>query len=173
MTDFNMGFEPDAPMHFAAPIREKPSTRTPANVTADFLQAPPPSSPPLHSLPANRSRKRRTTIDSSSPAPISEQRPAPKRRRPALAATIDSISTPQDSPPPLPQPKVRQRKSKGKTAVSRVIPRSLEDCDEADKTLISMRESGLDWNPIRAKWLELTGEKTATSTLPNRYARLK
>ena len=36
-----------------------------------------------------------------------------------------------------------------------------------------MRDAGREWKDIRAKWEELTGEKTGTSTLPNRYGRLK
>lgn len=39
--------------------------------------------------------------------------------------------------------------------------------------LITWKESGRTWEEIRNKWFEMTGDRTAVSTLPNRYARLK
>ena len=36
-----------------------------------------------------------------------------------------------------------------------------------------MRDNGSTWPEIRAAWETLTGEKTGSSTLPNRYVRLK
>ncbi|KAI7025083.1 hypothetical protein KC332_g18311 [Hortaea werneckii] len=36
-----------------------------------------------------------------------------------------------------------------------------------------MRDSGSSWSEIRTAWEKLTGEKTGSSTLPNRYVRLK
>ncbi|KJX98975.1 hypothetical protein TI39_contig380g00019 [Zymoseptoria brevis] len=175
-------------MRFAAPPSEISPTPTPANVNASFLHALPTSGPasltPLQTQQyaarggmdiTTNPRKRPATLPPSSDESEKTSPPptaAPKRRRrPTLAATIDPI-LPKSSPPPR-APKVRQRKTKGPHASSRVIPRRLADCDAADQMLIEMREAGSDWNPIRAKWLELTGEKTATSTLPNRYSRLK
>ncbi|EME47105.1 hypothetical protein DOTSEDRAFT_124315 [Dothistroma septosporum NZE10] len=74
---------------------------------------------------------------------------------------------------PTPKMEVKKRKTGKKTMASRPIPRSLEECSEPDKMLIKMRDEGSEWGPIRKEWKELTGESTATSTLPNRYARLK
>jgi hypothetical protein len=53
---------------------------------------------------------------------------------------------------------------------SRPIPRSYEECDEADKALIDMRDKGKKtWVEVRVAWEEFTGQKTGASTLPNRY----
>jgi hypothetical protein len=65
----------------------------------------------------------------------------------------------------------RQRRApKNGIMDSRPIPRSYDECDEADKALLDMRdEEKKTWKQIRAVWEELTGQKTGTSTLPNRY----
>lgn len=52
----------------------------------------------------------------------------------------------------------------------RVIPRSYEECDDADRSLIDLREKEQKtWKEIRQAWEEMTGQKTGNSTLPNRY----
>lgn len=43
-------------------------------------------------------------------------------------------------------------------------------CSAQDKMLIEWKESGRTWDDIRKKWKEMTGDLTATSTLPNRYS---
>jgi hypothetical protein len=65
----------------------------------------------------------------------------------------------------------RQRRApKNGITDSRPIPRSYDECDEADKALLDMRDKeNKTWKEIRAMWEELTGQKTGTSTLPNRY----
>jgi hypothetical protein len=65
----------------------------------------------------------------------------------------------------------RQRRApKNGIMDSRPIPRGYDECDEADKALLDMRdEEKKTWKQIRAVWEELTGQKTGTSTLPNRY----
>jgi hypothetical protein len=65
----------------------------------------------------------------------------------------------------------RQRRApKNGIMDSRPIPRSYDECDEADKALLDMRdEEKKTWKEIRVVWEELTGQKTGTSTLPNRY----
>jgi hypothetical protein len=65
----------------------------------------------------------------------------------------------------------RQRRApKNGIMDSRPIPRSYDECDEADKALLDMRdEEKKTWKQIRAVWEELTRQKTGTSTLPNRY----
>ena len=55
----------------------------------------------------------------------------------------------------------------------RVIPRSLEEVSEADRKLMDMRDNGEDWKAIRKMWQQMTGEIPGSSTLPNRYTRLK
>jgi hypothetical protein len=63
----------------------------------------------------------------------------------------------------------RQRRPPTAILESRAIPRSYEECDEADKALIDMREQGKIWKEVRVAWEALTGLKTGVSTLPNRY----
>ncbi|EME85677.1 uncharacterized protein MYCFIDRAFT_122067, partial [Pseudocercospora fijiensis CIRAD86] len=73
----------------------------------------------------------------------------------------------------LARPKQKRKSTGKKIAQTRPIPRSYDECDEADKMLLELRDDGGDWKDIRPKWTELTGEGTAPSTLPNRYARIK
>lgn len=64
----------------------------------------------------------------------------------------------------------QRRPPKNGITESRVIPRSYEECDEADKSLIDMRDKEQKtWKDIRVVWEEMTGQKTGQSTLPNRY----
>ena len=39
--------------------------------------------------------------------------------------------------------------------------------------LIDKRDANVGWAEVRAEWGRLTGESSGTSTLPNRYNRLK
>jgi hypothetical protein len=53
---------------------------------------------------------------------------------------------------------------------ARPIARSFEECDEADKKLIVMRDQDKKtWAEIRGVWEAITKQKTGKSTLPNRY----
>ncbi|GAB7332405.1 hypothetical protein MBLNU13_g04216t2 [Cladosporium sp. NU13] len=74
-----------------------------------------------------------------------------------------------------PMPFNRQRRAPKQGIMdARPIPRSYDECDEADKALLDLRdEEKKTWKEIRAVWEELTGQRTGTSTLPNRYERLK
>ena len=65
----------------------------------------------------------------------------------------------------------RQRRApKNGIIDARPIPRSYEECDEADKALIDMRDVEKKlWVEVRVAWEEFTGQKTGASTLPNRY----
>lgn len=84
--------------------------------------------------------------------------------------------------PRLPNPKrttVNQtyvkpkRAPAGQVAGKVVLPTKWSKASQADETLVSMKVSGYSWNEIREKWTELTGQVTASSTLPNRYKRLQ
>ena len=70
-----------------------------------------------------------------------------------------------------PMPFNRQRRAPKQGIMdARPIPRSYDECDEADKALLDMRDRDKKtWKEIRVVWEELTGQKTGTSTLPNRY----
>lgn len=56
-----------------------------------------------------------------------------------------------------------------KAIEGRMIPRTLDECEDIDKNLINMRDSGKGWPEIRKMWQDATGERTGKSTLPNRY----
>lgn len=70
-----------------------------------------------------------------------------------------------------PMPFNRQRRAPKQGIMdARPIPRSYDECDEADKALLDLRDKEKKtWKEIRAVWEELTEQKTGTSTLPNRY----
>lgn len=67
----------------------------------------------------------------------------------------------------------RKRAAPKNPISARNISRSWKTATAADKMLMKMKEKGCDWLEIRKKWQELTGEWPATSTLPNRYQRIK
>ena len=56
---------------------------------------------------------------------------------------------------------------------TRDISRSWKTASPADKMLMKMKRKGCSWVEIRTAWEELTGERPAKSTLPNRYSRIK
>ncbi|MCJ1230882.1 hypothetical protein MMC12_007556 [Toensbergia leucococca] len=70
-------------------------------------------------------------------------------------------------------PARKRQAPKTPVVTGRNIPSSWDDADAADKMLVTMKENGSDWPTIRKAWEEETGHKTAGSTLPNRYARIK
>jgi hypothetical protein len=64
----------------------------------------------------------------------------------------------------------RTRRPPSKIIDARPIARSFEECDEADKKLIVMRDQHKKtWAEIRGVWEAITKQKTGKSTLPNRY----
>lgn len=68
---------------------------------------------------------------------------------------------------------IRKRALAAKIAVPREVPHSYREADAADKMLVRMKDKGRSWAGIRKAWEKKTGQKTAASTLPNRYSRLK
>lgn len=63
-----------------------------------------------------------------------------------------------------------------KPATAKEIPRAYTECDAADKALFDGRNAGKPWPELRQEYLALSVGKVehlATSTLPNRYKRLK
>ncbi|KAF6220496.1 hypothetical protein HO133_002929 [Letharia lupina] len=69
-------------------------------------------------------------------------------------------------------PRKRQAPKK-ELAAPRGIPSSWDNADHADRMMVTMKEKGEGWAEIRAAWKEATGQDTASSTLPNRYNRIK
>ena len=65
----------------------------------------------------------------------------------------------------------RQRRvPKNGITEARPIARCYDECDEADKMVLDLREKELKpWKEIRVVWEEMTGRKSGVSTLPNRY----
>ncbi|KAK8152259.1 hypothetical protein BC567DRAFT_253061 [Phyllosticta citribraziliensis] len=67
----------------------------------------------------------------------------------------------------------RQRKLTRRQSTPKTIGASLDQLDPLDLKLVQMKDSGYGWKDIGKMWTEATGEVTAKSTLPNRYARIK
>lgn len=68
---------------------------------------------------------------------------------------------------------VRKRAPADKIGKTMPISTSLATASDADKMLIKMKKEGKTWVEIREAWKKKTGEETKSSTLPNRYSRLK
>lgn len=128
---------------------EAPFTRTPANVPASYDTTHNNDAQVPDAVPTITPNKKATDNK--------------KRKEPDSAGAASPLIT----------AKKRQRRPPARTAASRAIPRSLDECEPHDRQLIKMRDDGADWKSIREMWQKRTGEGTATSTLPNRYARLK
>ncbi|KAL8849773.1 MAG: hypothetical protein Q9221_005256 [Calogaya cf. arnoldii] len=90
---------------------------------------------------------------------------------PNLASTE---ATPRSPNPKRNQAHVKPKRTPASKAAEKVVlPTKWSKASQADETLVSMKESGYSWNELREKWTELTGQVTASSTLPNRYKRLQ
>ncbi|CZT23646.1 uncharacterized protein RCC_09360 [Ramularia collo-cygni] len=195
-------FDPNAGMFLAPVENENTFAKTPANVTNDFIEEArqnaataaaaelsevmseasmdrmqdnkiPHSIPPSSTAVAATTLKKRKRITIFRVTNADEQPGAQASSAVTTTPAANASEAPFSSPNALPPTKKRKRNSTKKQMNARVIPRSLDECDDADKELITMREAGHEWKAIRARWAEMTGETTATSTLPNRYSRLK
>jgi hypothetical protein len=109
----------------------------------------------------------------------------PSRRRPAAPKTPKSGATPRKAARKSAGTSARKSAAKTQDEIpfnrqrrapkngiteARPIARCYDECDEADKALLDLRERELKtWKEIRVVWEEMTGQKTGTSTLPNRY----
>ncbi|KAF2161097.1 hypothetical protein M409DRAFT_59367 [Zasmidium cellare ATCC 36951] len=142
-------------MTFTTSAVAEPITRGPANVKGDYLEV---HHPALNLPPRATSTK-----------------PSKKRKKSVAFASND------DSPNPgagaastsTPAKKTHTRNASKKSTPGRIIPTTFDACSEPDKLLLTLRDAGSDWPHIRQRYTALTGEKTAPSTLPNRYNRLK
>ncbi|CAO1600234.1 hypothetical protein XANCAGTX0491_003934 [Xanthoria calcicola] len=74
---------------------------------------------------------------------------------------------------PKQSPVKGKRAGAEKVAEKVVLPTKWSEATLADRTLVSMKQAGHPWSAIRVKWYEMTGQDTASSTLPNRYKRLQ
>ena len=88
-----------------------------------------------------------------------------------------SVASSAKQPTPFnPILKDRRKAPTVKPATAKEIPRAYTECDAADKALFDGRNAGKPWPELRQEYLALSVGKVehlATSTLPNRYKRLK
>ncbi|CAD0114745.1 unnamed protein product [Aureobasidium uvarum] len=89
-------------------------------------------------------------------APPTPKSSTPSRKKSTKKATSDPLNT-------MGHQRLRKAPKNG-IAQFKPIPSSFEECDIADQTLITMRD---------ARYAELEGIKHGSSTIPNRYERLK
>lgn len=120
------------------------------------------------------SKGKATAVAAAAAAPAAPDSKAKKSSKGKAAAAATLPAAPESEVNGAFEVRAKsKRQYNGKSASARAIPKTLEDCDAADQMLIAWRDGKKDWAPIKAEWLRLTGETTAQSTLPNRYARLK
>ncbi|KAL8697363.1 MAG: hypothetical protein Q9224_002355 [Gallowayella concinna] len=75
---------------------------------------------------------------------------------------------PKARPTPKTSPVKGKRAGAEKVAEKVVLPTKWSEATTADKTLVAMKEAGKSWGEIRIEWFKMTGQDTASSTLPNR-----
>ncbi|KAK7539425.1 uncharacterized protein J3D65DRAFT_675579 [Phyllosticta citribraziliensis] len=81
--------------------------------------------------------------------------------------------TPEPTEEDLLTPARQRKPPKKNPSTPKTIGASLDQLDPLDLKLVQMKDSGYGWKDIGKMWTEATGEVTAKSTLPNRYARIK
>lgn len=115
---------------------------------------------------AKKSAKKTRTPSKRKPTTPKTPKSAATSRKATRKSARTSANKPQDE---IPFNRQRRAPKNGITE-ARPIARCYEECDEADKALIDLREKELKtWKDIRVVWEEMTGQKTGNSTLPNRY----
>ena len=134
-----------------------------------------PLTPPVTPPKKGRGRKASNTAN----ADVKRSVPKPKggKKIKATESAEDSAEGPnsQESPTTtkLGTPRKRAAVTKDK-AVARGLPTSMEQASDADKMLLHMKDvENKPWAEIRKMWKVMTSQETASSTLPNRYNRLK
>lgn len=69
--------------------------------------------------------------------------------------------------------KVSSDETPSKRIKGNEIPSCKANLSEQDRMLMEWKESGKGWKEIGLEWNRITGKPVGSSTLPNRYARLK
>lgn len=167
MSDDNMDLELPEPNPFNSEMKfvsggdRNVFTKTPANVARDHFEGPG-LQEAIPRAGKGVAKKRKLGIDSATPASSKFN----GKGTPGSGANKTIIGTLSVRPK-------QKRTFKGKGAAARAIPKTYDEAEEADKMLIAWRDEKKEWGAIKAEWKRLTGEATAQSTLPNRYARLK
>ncbi|KXS95417.1 hypothetical protein AC578_6765 [Pseudocercospora eumusae] len=155
----------DGGMNIISGADKKYFTKTPANVSADHWDTPRPATKTVKKTKGGGQKRIVAPAESSDEAPKTKK--IKKFEGNALPGPSKAAAA------ALARPKQKRKATGRKHAQTRPIPRSLDECDDADRLLLELRDDGGDWKDIRPKWTALTGETTAPSTLPNRYARIK
>lgn len=97
----------------------------------------------------------------------------PKKKPSLIETKNDNLDAMEASPLTVKGQSRKREAPKNAIAPPRPIPLTWDEADEADKMLVRMRDRGEEWGTIRPAWTEITGEDPSTSTLPNRYSRIK
>lgn len=133
------------------------------------------ASGPSHKKPNSVSKKK---LPSSAPKShqdtnIESQDTAEKAKADDISVATKKKADADQTKTEHPEARKRSRNQKEPPVKSSTIPACWEEASAADRMLVTMRGKGEDWRKIRALWKEITGQDTATSTLPNRYIRVK
>ncbi|KAI4729823.1 hypothetical protein E4T49_02420 [Aureobasidium sp. EXF-10728] len=96
----------------------------------------------------------------------------PRKSKAGTAARKSTKKVTADTMNTMGHQRVRKAPKNG-IAQFKPIPTSFEECDVADQTLITMRDAGQPWAACKARYAELEGIQHGSSTIPNRYERLK
>lgn len=123
--------------------------------------------------PTNSSNKGKGLKRAAAPKTHKILTSTPSRKSKAVTAARKSTKkTPSVDLSSMGHQRIRKAPKDGIAQV-KPIPHSFEECDEADQTLITMRDAGHTWNECKARYAELEGVTHGNSTIPNRYERLK
>ena len=134
-----------------------------------------PLTPPVTPSKKGRGRKASNTADAAVNGAVPKSKGGKKAK--ATESAEDSTEGPnsQESPATTKSGTPRKRAAVTKDkAVARGLPTSMEQASDADKMLLHMKDvENKPWAEIRKMWTGMTSQETASSTLPNRYNRLK
>lgn len=175
------GDVPNAKVNEEAPVakgkRGAAKSKKPTTDNEDNGDATDPNLPitPPVTPPKKRGRKASTADDANVNASIPKPKASKKAKITESPGDSAEVTTSQESTSTTKTgtPRKRAPVTKDK-AVARGLPTSMKECSEADRMLLHMKDvEGKPWADIRATWKAMTGQDTASSTLPNRYNRLK
>lgn len=152
---------------------KKASTDNEDNVDAADPDLP--ITPPVTPKKKGRGRKASSGDDANVSGSAPKAKGGKKVKASESAEESAEPSTSQESPSTTKTGTPRKRAAVTKDkAVARGLPTSMKECSEADRMLLHMKDvEGKPWADIRAAWKTMTNQETASSTLPNRYNRLK
>ncbi|KAL8711877.1 MAG: hypothetical protein Q9220_003821 [cf. Caloplaca sp. 1 TL-2023] len=165
-----------SPKKKKAPAKAKAATEKPAaksvspkkGATARGKQAPVKKEGSADHTSDGNQTSTTTNDGRSTPEPTTKEPRVPVTPKTPKAADANKSkdkTTPKTKAATTPKGK---RNVSGQVADKVLLPQTWSAASFADKELVRMKQAGKSWNEIRAKWLEMTGQDTASSTLPNR-----